>query len=167
MNATNPARRPDRLADILTGAIAGIPAGIAYLIVEGIDNRISGRRLHDMQLLGRPFVDSPRLANVLGVVLHMGNAITLGGFYGFVLEKRLPGPPVVKGLILVSIENTVLYPVNALERFHPAYKSGDMGSYWSARSWLWTMPRHFAYGAVLAVTFDRLRHRRNERPKRQ
>jgi hypothetical protein len=165
MNGSTPARRSDRLADHLAGAIAGIPAGIAYLIVEGMDNRISGRRLHDMQLLGRPFVDSARLANVLGVVMHMGNAVALGGLYGLALEQRLPGPPVIKGLIFVTIENTVLYPVNALERFHPAYKSGNMGSYWSVRSWLWSMPRHFAYGAVLATTFDRLRNRRNERPK--
>lgn len=166
MNEASPARRSDRLADLLAGAIAGIPAGIAYLIVEGIDNRISGRRLYDLQLLGRPFARSPRRANLIGLVMHLGNSVALGGLYGVVVEKRLPGPPIVKGVIFVTIENSVLYPFLALERFHPARKADDMGSYWSVRSWLWTMPRHFGYGAVLAVGFDRLRHARDERPER-
>jgi hypothetical protein len=82
------------------------------------------------------------------------------------VEKRLPGPPFIRGLIFATIEDTVLYPLSALERFHPAYKNGDMGSYWSLRSYLWTMPRHFAYGAALGAAFDRLRRRRNERPER-
>ena len=166
MNASSPARRPDRLADLLTGVMAGIPAGIVYLVVEGIDNRISDRRLHDLQLLARPFVRSRRRANILGAVIHMGNSVALGGLYGAVAEARLPGPSAVKGMIFVTIENTALYPVLALERYHPAWKTGDLGSYWSVRSWLWTMPRHVAYGAVLSVMFDRLRYRRNERPER-
>jgi hypothetical protein len=160
------ARRSNRLADLLAGAVAGIPAGIAYLIVEGIDNRISGRRLYDLQLLGRPFVRSLGRANVLGLAIHLGNSIALGGVYGTVAEQRLPGSPVVKGIMFVTIENSVLYPALAFERFHPARAADDMGSYWSLRSWLWTMPRHFAYGVVIAVGFDRLRHGRNERPER-
>jgi hypothetical protein len=160
------ARWSNRLADLLAGAVAGIPAGIAYLIVEGIDNRISGRRLYDLQLLGRPFFRSMGRANVLGLAIHLGNSIALGGVYGTVAEQRLPGSPVVKGIMFVTIENSVLYPALAFERIHPARAADDMGSYWSLRSWLWTMPRHFAYGMVVAVGFDRLRHGRNERPER-
>jgi hypothetical protein len=159
MNHETPARRPDRLADLLAGAIAGIPAGIAYLLVGWGDNKLSGRKLYDLQLLGRPFVRSRRNADRLGTVIHMGNSVALGALYGAVAEKRLPGPPLLKGALFVLIENTVLYPMLALERFHPAHKAGDIGSYWSFRSWLWTMPRHFAYGAVLASGFARLRNR--------
>lgn len=166
MNTSIPARRQDRLADFFSGAFAGIPAGVAYLIVEGIDNRISGRRLFDLQLLGRPFVRTPRRATILGAVMHMGNSFALGGLYGLLIEQRLPGPAIVRGLIFVSIENTVLYPVLALERLHPARKSADMGSYWSFRSWLWTMPRHYAFGVVLATIYARLRHRRDQRAER-
>ena len=157
MNGDIPARRSDRLADLLAGTIAGIPAGIAYLLAEGIDNKLSHRRLYDLQLLGRPFVRSPSVANLLGTVIHMGNSMALGALYGLTAARRLPGPAILKGTIFVTIENTVLYPVLALEGFHPARKTGDMGSYWSFRSWLWTMPRHFAYGVVLAVLFERLR----------
>jgi hypothetical protein len=166
MTETQLARRAHRLADLRAGALAGIPAGIAYLLVEGIDNRLSRRRLHDLQLLARPFVRSPRRANRLGIVIHLINSASLGVLYGVVAEKRLPGPPLVKGLLLVTIENTLLYPALAFERFHPAHKSGDMGSYWSVRSYFWTMPRHVAYGAVLASLFERLRHRRDERAER-
>jgi len=81
----------------------------------------------------------------------------LGALYGLVTH-RLPGTPAIRGTIFVSIENTILYPALALERFHPARKAGEMGSYWAFRSWLWTMPRHIAYGTILAVCFDRLRN---------
>ncbi len=155
------AGRSSRLADLAFGALAGIPAGLAYLAAEWIDNRISRRRLFDMQLLGRPFVRSPRKANILGVLIHFGNSMILGALYALVAEKRLPGPALAKSSIFVSIENTVLYPALALERFHPARKNDQMGSYWSLRSYLWTMPRHFAYGAVLGPLYARLRHPRD------
>lgn len=158
MHIERPARRPNRLANLLAGAGAGIPAGIAYLGAEWIDNRLSGRRLYDLLLLGRPFVRSMHEADALGAVIHLGNSVALGAVYGLWAERRLPGPPVIKGLVFVSIENTVLYPVLAAERFHPARKADEMGSYWSLRSWLWTMPRHFAYGAVLGWLYQKLRN---------
>ncbi len=155
------AGRPSRLADIAFGALAGIPAGLAYLAAEWIDNRISGRRLFDMQLLARPFVRSTRSANILGVMIHLGNSMALGALYALVAEKRLPGPALAKSLIFVSLENTVLYPALILERFHPARKKNEIGSYWSIRSYLWTMPRHFAFGAVLGPRYARLRRPRD------
>ncbi len=161
MNMLSFARRPDRLATIVHGALAGIPAGLAYLATEWVDNRLSRRRLHDMQLLARPFVRSPRRANLLGFGMHIGNSMVIGAIYGSIAEPHLPGPPLVKGSLFVAIENTILYPVLALERFHPARKTNDMGSYWSVRSYLWTMPRHFAYGAVLGSLYARLRHGRD------
>lgn len=155
------ARRPDRLAPIVHGALAGLPAGLAYLAVEWIDNRVSHRRLHDLQLLARPFVRSSRRANTLGFGIHLVNSMALGAVYGLIAEPRLPGSPLVKATLFVSIENTLLYPALALERFHPARKTNDMGSYWSVRSYLWTIPRHVAYSAVIGPLYARLRNRRD------
>lgn len=153
------ARRPNRLANILAGAAAGAVAGVAYLITAGIDNKISGRRLYDLQLLARPFVDSPGSANALGTLIHFGNSAALGSLYGLVAEPHLPGPPVVKALIFVTIEGTVLYPAMALESHHPAIKAGEIGSYWSWKSYLWNLPRHFAYALALGWLYPRLRNR--------
>jgi hypothetical protein len=151
--------RPSRLARSTAGALAGAIAGAAYLAVERIDNLISGRRLYDLLLLARPFVRSQSAANALGTIMHFCNSVALGMLYGSVAEPRLPGPSVVKGVTFLIIENTMLYPVLALERWHPGRKSGEMGSYWSVRSYLWSMPRHLAYGAVLGWLFQRLRDR--------
>lgn len=152
------ARRPSRLADILAGATAGKLAGLAYLVTAGVDNRISGRRLYDMQLLARPFVRSTSRANKLGFLIHVSNSMALGAVYGLFVEERMPGPPAVKGAVFACIEGTVLYPAMALEGLHPARKADEMGRYWSFRSYLWTMPRHVAYGATLGWLYPRLRN---------
>ena len=152
-------RRPNRLANLFSGAIAGVVAGGVYLVTAGIDNKLSGQRLYDLQLLARPFVKSRSGTNALGTLIHFGNSATLGSLYGIVAEPRLPGPPVVKGLIFVSIEGTVLYPILAWESRHPAVKAGEIGPYWSWKSFLWNWPRHFAYGLALGWLYAKLRNK--------
>ena len=158
MNADDLTKRPHRFVKLFTGAITGVVAGAAYLVTAGIDNKISGQRLYDLQLLGRPFVQSSAKANALGALFHFGNSAALGALYGVVAERHLPGPPVVKGLIFVTIEDTVLYPIAALETHHPAVKAGEIGPYWSWKSFLWNWPRHLAYGAVLGWIYAKLRN---------
>jgi hypothetical protein len=148
--------RPGRL---FAAAAAGAIAGVAYLAAEAIDNRISGRRLYDLLLLARPFVRSPARANALGAAMHLGNSVALGTLYAGAAEPRLPGPPAAKGITFLLIENTMLYPLLFLERWHLARKADEMGSYWSFRSYLWSMPRHVAFGAVLGSLYPRLRDR--------
>ena len=159
MNEHDAARQPDCLANLFSGATAGLAAGVAYLVTAGIDNRISGQRLYDLQLLARPFVRSRDKANALGALIHFGNSAALGALYGVVAEPPLPGPPTLKGLIFVTVEGTVLYPMLALESHHPAVKAGEIGPYWSWKSFLWNWPRHFAFGAVLGWLYPRLRDR--------
>lgn len=159
MDELDSARRPNRLAQLFTGAVAGLAGGASYLLVAGLDNKVSGQRLYDLQLLARPFVRSSRSANALGTLIHFGNSAALGSLYGIVAEPRLPGPPVVKGLIFVSIEGTVLYPFLLLERHHPAVASGEIGPYWSWKSFLWNWPRHIAYGVTLGWLYSRLRNK--------
>jgi hypothetical protein len=159
MSDTSSARRHDRLASLLSGTIAGFVAGGAYLVVAGIDNRISGQRLYDLQLLARPFVRSRRRANALGAAIHAGNSAALGALYGVAIEPHIPGPGAVKGIIFVLIEGTVLYPILALERRHPAVREDEIGPYWTWKSFLWNWPRHFAYGMTLGWLYQKLRHK--------
>lgn len=159
MNENDTARQRNCLAQLFSGAAAGMAAGVAYLITAGIDNKLSGQRLYDLQLLARPFVRSRGKANALGTLIHFGNSAALGSLYGVVAESRLPGPPVVKGLIFVTIEGTILYPLLALESHHPAVNAGEIGPYWSWKSFLWNWPRHFAYGAALGWLYPKLRNR--------
>lgn len=158
MNDDSAAKRPNRFAHLLAGSTAGIVAGIAYLVTAGIDNKISGQRLYDLQLLARPFVTSRKRANALGTLIHFGNSAAVGSLYGVLAERHLPGPPVVKGLIFVTIEGTILYPLMAMEHHHPAIKADEIGSYWSLKSFLWNWPRHFAFGAVLGWLYAELRN---------
>lgn len=158
MHKHSSARRPNRIAQLLIGAVAGAVAGVAYLVTAGIDNKLSGRRLYDLLLLARPFVRSRGNANALGTLIHFSNSAALGSLYGVLAEPHLPGPPVVKGLIFVTVEGTVFYPAMKFESHHPAVKAGEIGPYWSWQSYFWNLPRHFAYGAVLGWLYAKLRN---------
>jgi hypothetical protein len=157
MDDDSAAKRPNRFAQLVAGSAAGIIAGVAYLVTAGIDNKISGRRLYDLQLLARPFVTSRNRANAVGTLMHFGNSAAVGSFYGVLAEPHLPGPPIVKGLIFVTIEGTILYPLLALEQHHPAIKADEIGPYGSVKSFLWNWPRHLAFGAVLGWLYAELR----------
>ncbi len=63
-------------------------------------------------------------ANALGTLIHFGNSAALGALFGAVAEPHLPGSPVVKGSDLRTIEETVLYPVAALESLSPCHQGG-------------------------------------------
>ena len=88
-----------------------------------------------------------------GGVASAGN---LARFYAM-LERRIPGPPWLKGVIFANLENVILYPITRFEDMHPAIRTGMVDRYftWPA-SWQ-SVPRHIAFGAVLGALYDRLR----------
>jgi hypothetical protein len=145
--------------DLRATTLAGLAAGAAYLATMEIDNRLSGRKLDDVLLLGRPFVEDKERARLLGLTLHGINSVTLAGLYAAVGRYRLPGPPWVRGAIFATVENSVLYPVAYFDEAHPARKAGEIDRYWSVSAYLWSMPRHVAYGAVLGALYDKLKRR--------
>ncbi len=143
--------------NIIPGALAGLAGGAAFLLVMKAEIRLSGRNLNDVLLLGRPASHNPRLAKTAGLIAHTINSGVLGVAYTQVLHNRLPGPPALRGAAVAVIENTLLYPLLVFEGHHPGIREGQIDSYWSIRSYLWTTPRHVAYGAVVAVVYEGLR----------
>jgi hypothetical protein len=151
--------RADRI-DTKPVVIAGLAAGAAFVAVLEADLRLTGRKVDDLIVLGRPFVKNPRHARALGGAIHAANSIALAGVYALV-EGRIPGPPWMKGVVFANVENLVLYPITVFEDLHPAVRDGQVDRYFNWPAFWQSVPRHIAYGAVLGVVYERLstRHR--------
>lgn len=152
----------DRIAesaiDPLAASVAGLAAGSAFLATMEVDLRLTCRNLDDRILLGRPAVREASHAKTAGTIIHALNSLVFAFLYALVCD-RIPGPPWWKGTLFFNIENIVLYPITALERHHPAIKSGQLAPYWNWPAFLQSIPRHIAFGAVLGIVYHRLRRR--------
>ena len=144
--------------DLRAAALAGLVAGAAFVAVLEADLRLTGNNVDDLTFLGRPLVRDRTRARQVGIAIHTANSIALASLYAR-LERRLPGPPWCRGVIFANVENVVLYPLTALEHFHPAIRDGQLDRYWTWPAFLQSIPRHGAYGAVLGPLYERLRRR--------
>ena len=140
--------------DYLAAAAAGGIAGVAFLATMAVELKLSGRKLDDLILLGSTFTKNPDNARKVGLAIHAVNSVGLGTLYAAVAHDRMPGPPAVRGAVFANVENTLIYPLTALDKFHPAVKDGRLDSYWSVKSYLWTVPRHTVYGLVLGGLYE-------------
>ena len=143
--------------DLRAVSLAGIAAGAAYAAVLEVDLRLTGRNVDDLTFLGRPFARDPARARAVGAAIHLSNSLALATAYALLGHDRLPGPPWLRGTIFANVENIVLYPLTGLEDLHPAIREGQLARYWTWPSFLQSVPRHVAYGAVLGALYDRLR----------
>lgn len=150
--------RPDARADIDWGAAtaAGLAAGAAYAMVQEVDLQLTDNRVDDLLILGRPFSKDPRKARLFGLVFHAANSVALAVVYA-ALERRLSGPPWLRGVVFANLENVLLYPITRFEHVHPAVRDGQVDSYRTWPSFWQSVPRHVAYGFVLGVGYARFR----------
>ena len=151
------ALRSRKRVDVGAAVIAGFAAGAAYVATMEVDNRLTGINEDDLKLLGRPLAADPGKAKIAGVPVHFGNSVALALLYAAVAHDRLPGPPWLRGALFATLEDTVLYPLAMLERFHPGVRDGQIDRYWTLPAYLLSIPRHITYGAVLGSVYDRLR----------
>ena len=145
-----------RRLDPIAVAISGLAAGAAFVAVLEVDLRLTGRNVDDLMVLGRPFVAEPRKARAIGGAIHVVNSLALASLYAM-LERRIPGPAWLKGVIFANVENVILYPMTLFEDLHPAVRNGQVDRYFTWPAFWQSVPRHIAYGAVLGVLYDRLR----------
>ena len=143
--------------DVKAAVIAGLVGGAVYVATAEIDNRLTGQNIDDLKLLGRPFVKNPARAKLAGVPVHINNAVSLSLAYAALGRNHLPGPPWLRGVVFANLENTLLYPLTALERFHPGIRNGEIDRYFTFKAYLQSVPRHITYGAVMATTYEKLR----------
>src|SRR5215207_6365500 len=136
--------------------ISGLVAGAAFVAVLEVDLRHTGRNVDDLMILGRPFVADPTKARAVGGAIHAVNSLALASLYA-VLERRIPGPAWLKGVLFANVENMVLYPVTRFEDIHPAIRTGQVDRYYNWPAFWQSVPRHIAFGAVLGVIYNWLR----------
>jgi hypothetical protein len=139
--------------EIGAAVLAGIAAGVGYLVQQEFDNRLTGKNLDDLLLLGRPFAKDRRRAKALGALIHAGNSAGIGILYAVAANDRLPGPAWARGMLFLTVETCVLYPVMMLDRYHPAVKAGQIDRYWTLPALLQSFPRHLVFGALLGSLY--------------
>jgi hypothetical protein len=137
-------------------AISGLAAGAAYVAVLETDLRLTSRNVDDLMVLGRPFTEESAKARALGSAIHALNSLALASLYAM-LERRIPGPAWLKGVLFANVENVILYPITRFEDIHPAIRTGLVDRYFTWPAFWQSVPRHIAFGAVLGVLYDRSR----------
>ncbi|MBA2290679.1 MAG: hypothetical protein H0V98_09900 [Chloroflexia bacterium] len=131
--------------------VSGLLAGIAYLLAQTVDLKVTGNNVDDRVLLGGIAPLSTSTSKKLGTAMHLGASIAAGVFYVRVVKGWISGPGWWRGVVFASVENALLYPWLLLEDFHPAIRDGRLDSYQSWTAFLQGVWRHVWFGAVLGA----------------
>ena len=106
-------------------AAAGIASGTAYLAAMWVDNRLSSHPFNDLKLVGQVFTTKTPWWIIQGLVGHYAFSVMIAFIYAKIAYRSLPGPGVVKGIIFLNMENTVLYPGAFIaDRVHAGIQEG-------------------------------------------
>lgn len=132
--------------------IAGLLSGTAFLVEHALDQALWPTGYSDMKLLGMALTRRRPQYLWIGVPWHLLNSIGFAWAYARVVGPRLPGSPVLRGVLMALIENNVLWftLIPLTNRLHPAVRDGSMppirvgGVDW----WVGNL-RHLALGLVL------------------
>jgi hypothetical protein len=106
--------RQSRQLDVKAVAVSGLAAGAAFVAVLEADLRLTGRNVDDLMILGRPFSEDPNNARAVGGAIHAVNSLAMASLYAM-LDRRLPGPAWLKGILFANFENVILYPITWFE----------------------------------------------------
>lgn len=132
--------------------VAGAAGSLAYLVAQAVDRRIVNPRSDDVVLIGGMFTSRAPARGVIGLILHMLGGVSLGLLFETIVSRRLPGPSWLRGIVMVQIENALVFPIVVLlDRFHPAIRAGELAPvtsriYFAQQAW-----RHLALGAVMGA----------------
>ncbi len=159
--AMNNVLAPLRRVDLRAAGIAGVVSVVAYAATMDLDRKLTGSKIDDLVLLGRPLVPRrPDLARRVGMAVHLANGVAIGVAYAALAHEHLPGPSWARGMLFLTAENTVLYPLTALMTArHPAVRDGQLDPYWTWPAYLESTPPHLVYGALVGPLYERLRRR--------
>lgn len=149
-------RQGGERVDPRAATVAGLAGGAAFVLTLEAELRLGGRNLDDLLLLGRLVAREPGRARAVGLAAHLANSVGLALLYAR-FHDRLPGPPWWRGVLFANVENTLIYPLTALDQLHPAIRDGELDRYFSWASYLQSAPRHVVYGAVVGALYDHVR----------
>jgi hypothetical protein len=137
---------------MVRGAAAGALAAGIWAVQQPLDKRLFRSDYDDVELLGKLVTERP-LWRVAGALFHLANGAIFGAGYAIV-DPRLPGPPVARGVLAAQIEHLALWPLGRVtDRCHPARRelttlTGNRRAFAQA-TW-----RHALFGLVLGEALD-------------
>jgi len=146
----------------LRGAVAGGIAAGAVAAQMPLDKQLFDCDYDDTEILGK-FVSRGGEWRPIGVALHVQNGAVFGAAYALG-QPFVPGPPVLRGLLVAMAEHMATWPATRLvDRYHPARR--ELVPLWGNRRALaqatW---RHALFGVVLGVIEHVLNDRSADEP---
>ena len=143
----------------LRGGVAGAVATVVMTLEQPLDKRLFDCKYDDLEILGKLVTRGDRWRPI-GWALHVQNGAMFGAAYAR-LKPSLPGPAVLRGLLVGLIEHIATWPMTALvDRYHPARKELPKLAA-NRRAFGQATIRHAVFGSVLGLLEDALNDRRS------
>ena len=138
----------------LRGGVAGAVATVVMTLEQPLDKRLFDSSYDDVEILGK-LVTRGDDWQLIGWVLHVQNGAILGAAYAR-LKPSLPGPAVLRGLLVGLIEHVATWPMTVLvDRYHPARRELPKLAA-NPRAFSQATIRHAVFGVVLGLLDDAL-----------
>ena len=139
------------------GAVAGAVAAVVMTLEQPVDKRLFDSEYDDVEILGK-LVTRGDHWRPIGFVLHVQNGAIFGVAYAR-LKPSLPGPAVLRGLLVGLVEHVAAWPLTVVfDRYHPARKELPKLAA-SPRAFGQATIRHAVFGIVLGLLEDELNGR--------
>ncbi|HEY1358684.1 MAG TPA: DUF6789 family protein [Thermoleophilaceae bacterium] len=133
----------------LRGGLAGAVATVVMTLEQPLDKRLFDSRYDDVEILGKLVTRGDGWRPV-GFALHVQNGAIFGAAYTR-LKPSLPGPAVVRGLLVGLVEHVAAWPLTVLfDRYHPARKELPKLAA-NPRAFGQATVRHAVFGVVLGL----------------
>ena len=145
----------------LRGAAAGAVATAVMTAEQSLDKRLFDSKYDDVEILGK-LVTRGDNWQPIGFALHVQNGAIFGAAYTR-LKPSLPGPAVLRGLLMGLIQHVATWPTAAplIDRYHPARKQLPKLAA-NRRAFGQATIRHAVFGIVLGLLEDALNDRSAE-----
>ena len=141
----------------LRAGVAGAVATVVMTLEQPLDKRLFDSKYDDVEILGK-LVTRGGNWQPIGIVLHVQNGAIFGAAYTR-LKPSLPGPPVLRGLMVGLTEHVAAWPLTVVfDRYHPARKELPKLAT-NRRAFGQATIRHAVFGIVLGLVEDALDQR--------
>jgi hypothetical protein len=141
----------------LRGGFAGAVATVVMTLEQPLDKRLFDSKYDDVEILGKLVTRGDDWRRI-GFALHVQNGAIFGAAYAR-LKPSLPGPPVLRGLLVGLVEHVAAWPLTVVfDRYHPAREELPKLAA-NRRAFGQATIRHAVFGIVLGLVEDALNDR--------
>ena len=146
----------------LRGGLAGAIATVVMTLEQPLDKRLFDSKYDDVEILGKQLTRGDH-RRPIGFALHVQNGAIFGAAYTRI-KPSLPGPAVVRGLLMGLIQHLATWPTAAplMDRYHPARNELPKLAA-NPRAFAQATIRHAVFGIVLGLLEDALNDRSRRR----